>query len=152
MSSGMLILRVTLNNSKCLSADLCPTLCDTMDCSLTGSSVHGFLGKNTGVGCHFFLQGIFLMQWSNLYLCSSVHQVFDGPASLLFSCQRWRVQGERLWSWLHPYTWLSSITFLPWLPHFPPQAFSTTVPSLTSPWSVSPQSTAAFTVGLRHNP
>ena len=29
--------------------------------------------------------------------CSSVHQVFDGPASLLFSCRCWRVERERLW-------------------------------------------------------
>ena len=29
-----------------------------MDCSPPGSSVHGvFPGKNTGVGCHFLLQG-----------------------------------------------------------------------------------------------
>ena len=29
-----------------------------MDCSPPGSSVHGvFSGKNTGVGCHFLLQG-----------------------------------------------------------------------------------------------
>ena len=28
----------------------------------------GFPGKNTGVGCHFLLQGIFLTQESNLYL------------------------------------------------------------------------------------
>ena len=34
--------------------------CNLMDCSLPGSSVHGiFQGKNTGVGCHFLLQGIF---------------------------------------------------------------------------------------------
>ena len=31
----------------------CPTLCNPMDCSPPGSSVHGdSLGKNTGVGCH----------------------------------------------------------------------------------------------------
>ena len=37
-----------------------------MDCSPPGSSVHGILlGKNTGVGCHFLLQGIFLTQGSN---------------------------------------------------------------------------------------
>ena len=31
-----------------------------MDCSLPGSFVHGiFPGKNTTVGCHFLLQGIF---------------------------------------------------------------------------------------------
>ena len=35
----------------------CPTLCDFIDCSLPGSSVHeDSLGKNTGVGCHA-LQG-----------------------------------------------------------------------------------------------
>ena len=39
-------------------------------CSPPGSSVHGqyFLGKNTGVGCHFLLQEIFLTQGSNLGL------------------------------------------------------------------------------------
>ena len=35
------------------------------------------------------------------------------------------------------YTWLSSITLLPWLPSFSPQAFPTTISSLSSPWSVS---------------
>jgi len=37
-----------------------------MDYSLPGSSVPGdFLGKNTGVGCHALLQGIFPTQGSN---------------------------------------------------------------------------------------
>ena len=37
--------------SVCSVAKLCPTLCDPMDCSLSGSSVHGDSpGKNTGVG------------------------------------------------------------------------------------------------------
>ena len=37
----------------------CPTLCDPMDWGLPGFSVHGiFPGKDTGVGCHFLLQGI----------------------------------------------------------------------------------------------
>ena len=34
----------------------CLTLCNPMDCSLPGSSVHEIPGKSTGVGCHFFLQ------------------------------------------------------------------------------------------------
>ena len=56
------------------SLQSCPTLCDPMDCSLPGFSIHGILqrphglqptrllhpwdspGKNTGVGCHFLLQ------------------------------------------------------------------------------------------------
>ena len=40
-----------------------------MDCSPPGSSVHGDSpGKNTGVGCHALLQGIFPTQGSNLGL------------------------------------------------------------------------------------
>ena len=44
---------------------MCPTLCDPVDCSLPGFSLHGITrllppwdspGKNTGVGCHFLLQ------------------------------------------------------------------------------------------------
>ena len=50
------------------------------------------------------------------------------------------------------YTQLSSIALLPWLPGFPPQAFPTTISSLPSPRSVSPQSTAALALGLLHNP
>ena len=43
-----------------------PTLWHSMDCSLPGSSVHGDSpGKNTGMGCHAFLQGIFSTQGSN---------------------------------------------------------------------------------------
>ena len=44
----------------------CPTLCDPMNCSPPGSSVHGdSLGKNTGVGSYSLLQRIFLTQGSN---------------------------------------------------------------------------------------
>jgi len=50
----------------CLVAQLCPTLCDHIDCSLPGSSVHGDSpGKYTGVGCHALLHGIFPTQGSN---------------------------------------------------------------------------------------
>ena len=38
----------------------CLTLCEPTDCSLPGSSVHGISSKDTGVGCHFLLLGIFL--------------------------------------------------------------------------------------------
>ena len=50
-------------NRMCLVAQSCPTLCDPMDCSppvLGGSS-----GKNTRVGFHPLLQGIFPTQKSN---------------------------------------------------------------------------------------
>ena len=47
-------------------AQSCPTLCDPRDCSPPGSSVHGDSpAKNTGVGCHALLQGIFPTQGSN---------------------------------------------------------------------------------------
>ena len=48
----------------------CPALCDPVDFSLPGSSVHGDSpGKNTVVGCHILLWGIFLIQGSNRLLC-----------------------------------------------------------------------------------
>ena len=38
-----------------LKLQSCPTLCDPVDCSLSGSLVHGDSpGMNTGVGCHAF--------------------------------------------------------------------------------------------------
>ena len=58
----------------CLVAQSCPTLCDPMDCSLTGSSVHGdSQGMNTVMGCHALFQGIFLTQGSNLCLLWLLH-------------------------------------------------------------------------------
>ena len=58
---------ITINGMKITLS--CLTLCDPMDCSLPGSSVHGNSpGQNTGVGCHALLQGIFPTQGSNLGL------------------------------------------------------------------------------------
>ena len=58
-----------LNESENEVAQLYLTLCDAMDCSLPGSSIHGiFSGKNTGVGWHFLLQRIFPTQGMNLGL------------------------------------------------------------------------------------
>ena len=40
----------------CSVTQSCPSLCNPMDCSPPGSSVHGDSpGKNTGVGCHALL-------------------------------------------------------------------------------------------------
>ena len=60
------------------------TLCDPMDYNLPGSSVHGILRarilkwkkkkKNTEVGFHFLLQGIFPTQGSSLHLLSLLHR------------------------------------------------------------------------------
>ena len=50
-----------------LVAQLCSTLCDPMDCSPPGFSVHRIVqARILGVGCHSLLQGIFLTQGSNL--------------------------------------------------------------------------------------
>ena len=50
----------------CLVALSCTTLCDHMDCSPPGFSVHGNSpDKNTGVGCRALLQGIFPTQGLN---------------------------------------------------------------------------------------
>ena len=47
-------------------AQICPTLWDPMGCSPPGSSVRlDSPGKNTRVGCHSLLQGIFPTQGSN---------------------------------------------------------------------------------------
>ena len=47
----------------CSVAQSCQALCDPMDYSPPGSSVHGNSpGKNTGVGCHALLQWIFPSQ------------------------------------------------------------------------------------------
>ena len=51
----------------------CPSLCDTMDCSPQGSSPWDSPGKNTGVGCHALLQGIFLTRGSNPHLLCLLH-------------------------------------------------------------------------------
>ena len=49
-----------------LVAQLYPPVCNPMECSPPGSSLHGdSLGTNTGVGCHFLLQVIFLTQGSS---------------------------------------------------------------------------------------
>ena len=51
-----------------------PALCNSMDCSLPGSSVHGDTpGKNTRVGYHALLQGIFQNQESNPCLLCLLH-------------------------------------------------------------------------------
>ena len=57
------------------SLQSCPTLCDPIESSPPGSTVHrDSPGKNTGVGCHALLQGIFPTQGSNPGLphCSQI--------------------------------------------------------------------------------
>ena len=57
------------------SLQLCPTLCDTMDYNLPGSSVHRIFQARilAGVGCHSLLQGISTTQGLNPYLLCLLH-------------------------------------------------------------------------------
>ena len=50
---------------KVLVSQLCPTLCDLVDCSMPGSCPWDSPGKNTGVGSHSLLQGILPTQGLN---------------------------------------------------------------------------------------
>ena len=50
----------------------CPTLWDSMDCNQAPLSM-GSAGKNTRVGCHTLLQGIFLTPGSNPHLLRLLH-------------------------------------------------------------------------------
>ena len=95
----------------------CLTLSEPMDCSLPGSSIHGIFqakvlamdhsppgssihgilhDKNTGVGCHFLLQGIFLTQGSN-------------PGLLLL---HWKVNSLPLCHLLYHSLFLSNMVFI----------------------------------------
>ena len=63
------------------------TLCNPMDCSPPGSSVRGNLqARNTGVGSHSLLQGIFLTQRLNLGLLHCRQILFIAVASLERNC------------------------------------------------------------------
>ena len=67
---------------------LCLTLWSPVDCSSPGSSVHGDSpGKNTGVGCHTLLLGIFPTQGSNPHLlcCQEGSLVPPGKPHKFFS-------------------------------------------------------------------
>ena len=63
----------------CVACSVVSNSLNPMDCSPPGSFVHGiFSGKNTGVGCHFLLQGIFPTQGSNPYLLSALSPASTG--------------------------------------------------------------------------
>ena len=63
-----------------LAARQCPTFCSPMDCiALQAPRSLRFPCKNTGVGCHFLLQGIFPTPGSNpgLLHCSGLFTIWD---------------------------------------------------------------------------
>ena len=85
-------------NGCVLSHFSCVWLCNSTDYSLPGSSAHGVSpGKNTGMGCHALLQGIFPTQGSNPGLlhckwirCHLSHQFW------FFSFTTWEVSCQFL--------------------------------------------------------
>ena len=83
VSSGNFLEMHTLRSSHAhvLSCFSRVWLYDPMDHSPPGSSVHGVSpGKNTGLGCHALLQGIFPTQGSNPRLLCLLHwQVVSSP-------------------------------------------------------------------------
>ena len=86
-------------------------LCNAVGCSSPGSSVHGTLrGKNTGVGCHALLQGIFPTQESNpgLPCCGQVLYRLSHQGSLRIL--EWiAMPCSRGSSWPRDQTWVSHI-------------------------------------------
>ena len=57
-------------------AQSCPAVCDSVDCSLPGSSVHGIF-QATQVGCHFLFSGMFLTQGLTPPLSCLLHWQVD---------------------------------------------------------------------------
>ena len=76
-------------------AQSCPTLYDPMDCSPRGSSVCGDSpGKNTGVGCHFLLQGSWHRDqiWSPALQADSLPLSHQGSFQVHFISEHWPLE------------------------------------------------------------
>ena len=77
INEAIMSILLCVSRRMCLPAkslQSCSTLCNPMDCSPPGSSVHADSpDKNTGVGYHALLQGIFPTQGSNLNLLCLLH-------------------------------------------------------------------------------
>ena len=75
LTQSVFLIPVTVHHAHCWrAAQSLPTLCNHMDCSPTRLLCPwNFPGKNTRVGCHALLQGIFLTQGLNLHLLCLLH-------------------------------------------------------------------------------
>ena len=68
----------------CSVAQLCPTLCNPIECSLSGFYVHEISRQEHWRGYHFLHQGIFPTQLSNLsFLCLLHWQADSSPLCVL---------------------------------------------------------------------
>ena len=90
------------------SLQSCPTLSDPMNHSLPGSCPWDSLGKDTGVGCHMLLQGIFPTQGSNprLFMSSVLAGVFFTTGT---TCSIWVSS-----CYLISHFWNTLLFYLPW--------------------------------------
>ena len=107
----------------CLVTQLCPTLCDPVDCSLPDSSSYGDSpGKNTGVDCHALLQGIFPTQGLNsglphcrqiLYHLNHQGSPWDSGEGLeaIGECSSWSVT---IWMEQEPHRQFLPKPYMPW--------------------------------------
>ena len=60
----------------CAASSVVSKSCDPVDCRPLGSSIHrDSPGNNTGVGCHYLLQGIFPMQGLNSCVSGIVREI-----------------------------------------------------------------------------
>ena len=76
----------------CLVTQSFLTLCNPMDCSPPGTSIHwDSPGKNTGSGCHALFQGIFPIQGSNpgLLNCRQILYCLRHQGSLSMYRYKW---------------------------------------------------------------
>ena len=85
-----------------------------------------FLGKNTGVGCHFLLQGIFLTQGSNPCLLHLLH-----PKAVCLSLEP---PGKPLFHFRWDYCKLSENLQVNWLVAVPPCGAEESFGSEGMPW------------------
>ena len=103
---------------KLLVAQSCPTLCDPVDCSPPGSSVHGDSpGENPGVGCHALLQGIFPTQELNLglphcrqFLYHLSHQGSPKKIGISPEIQIWKQKRNKKALREHKRKWINDIS------------------------------------------
>ena len=116
LSAKLILDKWLIAKSFCMHAkslQSCPTLCDPTDCGWPGSSVRrDSPGKNTGVGCHAFLQRIFPTQGLNPSLLHLLHWQADSlprvplGKPIVFSVwayfeQSWAWNGHAAWRAAH---------------------------------------------------
>ena len=130
----------------CLVAKPRLILCDPMDCSLLASLSMDFSGKDTGVGCHFLLQGIFSTQISNPHISCIAGGFFTTeppgkPSKSHTSGQM--AEPQKVWS---IFAFLNFLQDLSWPPlhHYSMQCLSSSRASLLSRYFLNPLTTTDF--------